>query len=133
MEHRTTRANTEILSYNQYPKDPFGSLTNAFERPHCPEHRYYGGMQIRACPLSESPYIQKWDMGLKDEQEWNHRSNLEYIIVVQGKDDGDFKIQKRRGIKIEQETAYLLSKISPVKHYQNKSSTPQKIKSQMTA
>lgn len=35
---------------------------------------------------------------------------MEYITVVQGKDDGDFEIQESRCIKTEQEATYLLSK-----------------------
>lgn len=38
---------------------------------------------------------------------------LEYTIVIQRKDDCDFQIQKSRGIKIEQEAVYLLSKDFP--------------------
>ena len=57
---------------------------------HCSKHQGYGSA-LRV-------YIQKWETDLKDGQEWKHKGDLEYITVIQGKDDGDFKIQERRGM-----------------------------------
>lgn len=48
-----------------------------------------------------------------DLQDGHARVTLEYGIVIQGKDDYAFQIQKSWGTKIEQEAIYLLSKDFP--------------------
>lgn len=81
--------------HNQNSKHSSGSVAYIFECYYVPDTVLsIRGMVVPCLRV----YIQKWKTDLKDGKEWKHRGDLEYITVVQGKDDGDFKIQERRGI-----------------------------------